>query len=149
MIEFPVLAVDPGKTTGVAHLASTDGTPHTWQLQGHLHTCCWFAECISGHAGPPPALVVCESFIINATTHKKSPQPYSMELIGVLRYLCEYHEVPFKLQTPADAKRFSTDDKLKRLGWWVPGQDHADDALRHLLLALVNARWDGVERLVD
>lgn len=42
----------------------------------------------------------------------------------------------FKLQTPAEAKAFVSNEKLKRVGWYTVGMDHGRDATRHLLLWL-------------
>ena len=60
-------------------------------------------------------------------------------MIGGLRYLAvvgdEYvGPLRFVRQTPAQAKSFGTDDKLRRLGWYTPTPGgHANDAARHLL----------------
>ena len=87
----------------------------------------------------PVEAVVCESFIItNATLTKSRGENWSLESIGALRFLCTQHEVPFVLQTPARAKSFSTDEKLKRIGWHTAGKGHATDASRHLLLYAVS-----------
>lgn len=81
--------------------------------------------------------IVCESFRINAQTHKKSFQPASLEIIGMLRYLCCEEQIEFVLQSPVEAKGFMTDSKIKSLGWWHPEDGgHATDAARHLGLYL-------------
>lgn len=83
------------------------------------------------------AEVVCESFRINAQTHKKSFQPASLEIIGALRYLCFETNNFFTLQSPAEAKGFMGDSKIKSLGWWHPENGgHSTDAARHLGLYL-------------
>ena len=98
--------------------------------------------------GQPPALVVCESFIPRPGA--KTWQPDAIETIGVLRHLCRWHRHRFELQAPADAKRFSTDAKLKRLGWYQPTEGgHANDAIRHLLLALVKHNGIDLGVLLD
>lgn len=43
-----------------------------------------------------------------------------------------------KYQSPADAKQYATDARLKAWGLWVVGSDHARDANRHMTLALLN-----------
>lgn len=76
-----------------------------------------------------------------------SRQYDALELIGWLRAMSYLCDIPFVLQTPADAKRFSTDKKLEAAGWLQPkGQDHANDALRHLLLYMVGSRLMEVPR---
>lgn len=79
-----------------------------------------------------PTVVVCERFIINVNTVGNSQAPWSLELIGVSRYLAAKHDCAFVLQTPADAKNFMKDERVKKLGWWQKGKPHANDALRHL-----------------
>lgn len=37
-------------------------------------------------------------------------------------------------QSPSNAKGVMTDDRLRRAGLWIPGKDHARDAMRHLAL---------------
>lgn len=83
-------------------------------------------------------VVVCESFVPRPGV--RTWQPDAIEMIGALRYMCFRRGVQLRLQSPAAAKSFSTNEKLKRIGWRPKG-GHASDAVRHLLLALVS---DGV-----
>src|SRR6185295_16508861 len=65
-------------------------------------------------------------------------QPDALYTIGAIRYLGKKYGFETVGQSPADAKRFSTNDKLKTLGWRSPSTGgHADDAARHLLLRAV------------
>lgn len=137
-----VLAVDPGKMTGWADWKGPDGLaagqmPHFEFLR--------FAEQLI--AGQHVSAVVCEDFIITMGTLKKSRETWSLEQIGCIRYWCDKHRVPLVMQTPAQAKAFSTDDKVQALGWWQPGLEHANDALRHLVLHLVRNRLISPEEL--
>jgi hypothetical protein len=104
-----IIAVDPGKTTGWARLNSYDSFDSGEQP---LHSTIYFIH----------------------ETLKKSRQTWSTEGIGALRYLTKVFDAEFVLQTPAAAKSFSTNDKLKKIGWYKPGKGHANDAARHLLL---------------
>jgi hypothetical protein len=131
-----ILAVDPGNMTGVAWMggfeALTPTSPQTWERTAMEAT----RQCDALLDGFIEVLVVCESFIPRPGAG--TFQPDAMYTIGALRYLAEKYGHGFELQSPADAKRFSTDAKLKSLGWYVPTPDgHANDALRHLLLAMV------------
>lgn len=139
-----VIAVDPGGTTGIAVWRGTDDIESvdlpTWDAVGFVHR----------QLEESPDLVVCESFRINAHTAKKSQDGLaSIESIGALRYLCALKEVSFELQPPSDAKSFAKDDKLKRIGWYIPGTDHCRDAQRHLLLALSRHRAVDLKRLMS
>ena len=91
--------------------------------------------------------VACESFIPRPGV--RTWQPDALEVIGALRYVCYRRGASFELQSPADAKRFSTNEKLKKLGWYHPTPGgHANDGLRHLLLALVRLRLVAAETLL-
>jgi hypothetical protein len=135
-----VLAVDPGRTTGLA----------TWIEGGH---CAWAESFdhaqrtvhgyVSGYGGDHIDLVVFEDFIISANTLKKSRagSKEAIEFIGVGRYLSRCYGIEFITQPPSDAFSFSTREKLRALGWKTPGPgDHSRSASQHLLLALVNRR---------
>ncbi|GAA2141716.1 hypothetical protein GCM10009760_26180 [Kitasatospora kazusensis] len=129
------LAVDPGLTTGWAIW----GDHHKAHGQDEPMPFLDLAEEWAALARPASVMVV-ESYRITAETVRKSRQPWSLEIIGALRWIAHRHGVDFLMQTPADAKAFGHDARLKRLGFWVPGQDHARDAYRHLALALAKHR---------
>lgn len=124
-----IIAIDPGKMTGWARL-----NPAGSFISGQqpLYDVLYFIHEMMKQGVKPE--VVCEDFIFTKETLKKSRQLYSTEGLGALRFLCEEYECNFYIQTPAAAKRFSTDEKLKRIEWFTPGKVHANDAARHLLL---------------
>jgi hypothetical protein len=138
-----VLAVDPGGTSGWA-MATLDGTAKTVRqtlifgehnpsaMADWLRTFC-------RNATMPNAehrVLVMERFTITPQTGKLSAQYDALELIGLGRYLAEWHDVEFDLtQAPGDAKAFAKNESLRNWGVWVPVQEHARDAVRHLCLA--------------
>lgn len=128
-----VVALDPGETTGVA--VWREGKWAAFQLPGWeaIETVdLWLADV------DRPDLVISEEYRISRSTLEKGRQGMtSIEQIGALRYLCKRSRTPFKTQSPADAKSFSSDGKLRALKWWTPNREHARDASRHLLLGLV------------
>lgn len=128
-----MLAVDPGKMTGLALWGPEGFSSTAWNQQdfydGIEKAVKWADE------------VVSESFIVTQQTLKKSRgDNWSLEFIGVMRFLCNRHSRPFKLQGPSDAKTFATDDKLKAAGWYTKGLDHPRDAARHLMIYLLNRK---------
>lgn len=141
-----VLAVDPGKATGIAFFEFDKevGEPvllKTWETQFEE-----FAEVIRGVLYYyPNTEVVCERFTITAQTAKNSQAPFSLEHIGVLKQIMlDYGRKTETLvmQTPTDAKNMFDNPKLKRLGYWHRGGGgHALDAIRHGLLHLVKTGW--------
>lgn len=92
--------------------------------------------------------VVAERFVISGgtVTVARGDTNWSIELIGILRYLCRKYGHEFDLQGAGDAKRLGTDKLLRRLGWWTPGSDHARDAARHLVLALARREPNDLDR---
>ncbi len=130
-----ILAVDPGKATGLAWATDYQlqaGTPPSVDSLGWHDAMDWVWE----HRQVWD-VIVCESYLITAQTLRKtrSSQNWAMEQIGILRWLAERQlHVAFVLQTPGNAKAFSTDAKLRWLDWWQAGPDHQMDAARHLLL---------------
>jgi hypothetical protein len=148
-----ILAVDPGGATGFAFW---EGSPlrienellMQWQEldDDGLTT----ARTVEQEINKGLDILVCESFSLNAGTMKKSTAGslQTIQTIGMLRWLAFVHAVPFVLQTPAAAASFSSDDKLRRLGWWKVGEEHARSATRHLILYLAQQGLIDVKRLM-
>lgn len=148
-----LIAVDPGKATGVALFTFEAGEEPVlvWSLELQQHE----------YAGPiratleqyPDAEVVCERFTINAQTVKNAQAPYSLEQIGILKQCLmdagrSADDVYF--QSPADAKAMFPNPALKKLEYWHRGgEGHALDAVRHGLLRLVKTGWKPVRLLQD
>lgn len=130
-----IVAVDPGKVTGIATYGEvfTSWQEPTWHAVDRIFGMLEYAAG-GGHALPIEA-IVCESYVITAATLRKTRgENWSLESIGALRWMSNRHGVEFVLQTPADGKRFGTDDKLRKIGWYNPTPGgHANDAARHLL----------------
>lgn len=130
-----IFGIDPGKITGYAIL-NTKRREFETEGQAKQYQFCTIVESWLELYGKQTS-VICESFIITMATAKNSQAPWSLELIGVARFLSQKYGADFKLRSPADAKRFSTNDKLKKIGWYVSGQQHLNDAKRHVLISAV------------
>ena len=94
-----------------------------------------------------PDALVCEGFVIRSNTSKLDAGAFSLttDLIGACRLLAHQAGIPFVRQTPAEAKSFATDDKLRRLGWYRPTKGgHANDASRHLLTFLAKQNYSPI-----
>jgi len=137
-----IIAIDPGKMSGgaVYRLNDQDGQPFSsWQCDFD-ELCKHMIEMGAAHRDNLD--VVSESFIITINTAKNTQATWSLELIGVARMVSRlYTGQELVLQTPAAAKRLCSDDLLKALGWYKPGQGHANDAARHLGLFLLSRGW--------
>lgn len=137
MSEF-LFAVDPGKVTGWSWWKVGDAEPVTGEDE--FDPFCSLAEgWLETHGRD--TLVIVESFIVTPQTAKKSQAPWSLEVIGVLRWLASKYRAGFEMQKPSEAKSFVSNERLRKVGWWHRGgEGHARDALRHLLLAGVRHR---------
>ena len=144
-----VLAVDPGKASGIVYMSLSDpeGTPtiiYSGESQPDQYGLV-LNTFINGWNLNEDFTIVCERFTINAQTVRNSQAPYSLEQIGVLKHLCRtnmYDPEKIVFQSPADAKNMFPNPTLKKLGTWhVGGEGHANDAMRHALLRLVKTGW--------
>jgi hypothetical protein len=149
-----VLAVDPGKATGMALFSfeSPSEPVLEWSKELEQHE---VADAIRSVLWAPEKRhqidVVCERFVINAQTVRNSQAPYSLEVIGILKQCLldngrEMDDIFF--QAPADAMTMFDNKKLKKLEYWhVGGGGHALDAIRHALLRLVKSGWKPIRLL--
>jgi hypothetical protein len=140
-----VVAIDPGVTTGIAWLQ--DGV-HIAQMLPYPQD----EDYLIAFPWAMVSRAVCESFQLGAATLKKSQAGSlsTIERIGVVRMLCRANGVALTMQSPAEAKTFDPDcSKLKRMGWYTPGPDHARSASRHLLLACTKFGVVGADQLLS
>jgi len=138
-----ILALDPGLTTGWAYHYDS-GHFESGQTD-FLETCTLVANLAATNHN---LVIVSESFLITVNTAKNTQAPWSLELIGVFRYIAQSKlGRELVLQTPANAKKFADDERLKRMGFWLPNNRHANDAARHLLLYMASAKMLTAEQL--
>lgn len=122
-----IIAVDPGNMTGVAMADLPDGKPESWEI-GDAMTAVNFVK------HKQADLIVVEDF--RPRPGIRTWQPDALHIIGALRFVAWETNTELVLQQPSDAKRFSTNDKLDRIKWYHPTEGgHANDAMRHLMLA--------------
>lgn len=147
-----VLAIDPGKMTGLAWMRQQDDkiildasieadpdeiiklirpTLKDWKPQAE---------------GQPPMRVVIEKFTINAQTAQKSQEAaWALKTIGAVEQALrdvEYPLLAVSYQKPSEAKTAFDNEKLKRMGLWHRGgAGHALDAIRHGSLYLAKVGW--------
>lgn len=132
-----ILALDPGGTTGWVLF-----DPDTGQLAGSgeargREALYQLFDGLTSYGRP--LVVVCEKYTVTARTAKLSQQTDALKIIGMLEYACAKAGIPLHEQTPAQAKLFSTDEKLTVLGWYKATEGgHTNDAIRHLLRWLIH-----------
>lgn len=143
-----VLAVDPGKASGIALFQFSTGEPELiWSGEYQQNE---YAKPIREAIYAAQTLgyaidITCERFTINAQTVKNSQAPYSLEQIGILKQIMmdnglDHEKIAF--QSPSDAKAMFPNPALKKLEYWHKGgEGHALDAIRHGLLRCVKTGW--------
>lgn len=144
-----ILAVDPGKKSGIASFTYVKGEdPEIVESGEHLMEDYDFPilnTLRNARLFEAEVSIVCERFTINAQTVKNSQAPFSLEQIGILKYLVRSEGFDIDkiiFQSPSDAKRMFPNEALKKLGYWHRGgEGHALDAIRHGLLHAVKLGW--------
>jgi hypothetical protein len=129
-----IAAFDPGNTTGLAVFADEPiNGQRLFMGQGTKEEIWQYMDFVT--AWGRPVLWVVED-TRPRPGHVATWQPSGCRMTGVIEYYACRRGERMILQSPATAKSFSTDQRLKLLTWWVPGKEHANDAARHLLLAM-------------
>lgn len=148
-----ILAVDPGKTSGIALVIWGGGPDDKPQLvvseevTAEMYASVIESALLTAGFESDKIIMVCERFVINQQTVRNSQAPYSLEQIGVLKHLCRVARFApppedIKFQAPVDAKNMFPNPALKKLEvWHRGGEGHALDAIRHALLALTRQGW--------
>lgn len=123
-----VIAFDPGGTTGVAIARITEGVPafRTFERVGLVPIYNLLYE-------ERPDHIVFEKFFYQ---RRDKVDLTPVEVIGVIKLYAALSGTEYTGLSAQQAKRFWTDDKLKKLDLWKTSQRHGMDALRHLLYYL-------------
>jgi hypothetical protein len=127
-----ILAVDPGGTTGWA--SWNDGVVEWGQIPGGVMGARSRLVELVGYVD----VLLIERYTIGERTVKFSRQSDALEITGGLKWTLGVGDLV--MQQPRDAKRLFTDERLRSLGWWARGEEHARDALRHLGFYLAKKR---------
>ena len=144
-----ILAIDPGKASGISLFEYEVGQEpkmiSTGEYQMREYAQPIRLAIASALDDKVQILIVCERFIINAQTAKNTQAPYSLEMIGVAKQIMlDYGIDPETLifQSPSDAKAMFPNPALKKLDYWfVGGEGHSLDSIRHALLRTVKLGW--------
>lgn len=152
-----VVGVDPGSSTGCLHLRDhevwdfwqAEHTDAARRLRDDLRT----ARALDGDAS---IVIACERYQSSGGPRARTHQPIAQQVIGQVRALADEYRCEFTLQTPADAKHFASNARLRTLdllwtgrdvGW--PDANDLRDATRHALLCLATRRATVYERLLE
>ena len=129
-----IVSYDTGKMTGCG-MWYPNGMPTgdvaSWAMpragaEDHMRTFIPWAD-----------LVIVEKLSITQQTVKKTRDiQEGIELVGVVKHYARLFAKEVEEQQPADVMRFADNRKLKRIGWYVAGPDHENDARRHILTVI-------------
>lgn len=139
MSELDVIAwYDPGLTTGSAIYDIAADHFRSWQsthdeLPGnvrHLHDT--YGDRLA---------VGWELYIQTPRPRPGSEAKHSVKAITLITEICETYDIPVIKGQPSSARMAkSTVVFLRRLGWYRPGQQHANDAACHLFRHLIRMK---------
>lgn len=124
-----IIALDPGLTTGYAKIGPDLGVNYH-QIHGRFNV---YTELRRAARTGEETVLVCEDWKPRAGALSEQVDPH--RIIGWAEGFAHNEGWPFVLQQAGSVKGkrpWMSDDKLRRIGWWVPGKDHARDALKHL-----------------
>lgn len=137
-----LLALDPGKTTGLVFGEYGDNGPFKIKQVEQVNVEQYF-QSLKVLSTVDPVTVVCEDFTLRRGRPMSGDQTLPMYLIGALQYVAFYNRnITLVMQTPAAAKQV-TDEHLENLGLLQTPRtkwDHANDAMRHAVLYLKNQK---------
>lgn len=119
-----IMAIDPGVTCGFATCGPEIPDNQTYQRR---NTHDEFLQVVLDFY---PDILVVEQFDY---THRDKANLTACEFIGLVKWYVERRHVDLVMQTKSYGKGYFDNEKIKKLGLYVPGMGHAMDAMRHLL----------------
>lgn len=136
-----IIAIDPGKTTGVAKMRLTDNEYKligVWQLTDPDTVWEPLKQIISeAHKRSDDVLVLCESFELRPDVAQPDETPKYI-IKDLDRFVAP--EYPIEYQMASQAKvgvppgKNGRRDRLYAFGLFQKGERHANDAIRHILV---------------
>jgi len=120
---FTVKSWDPGKATGWAEFTVDDGKITEYECgEGDLFE---IGDRLNSPQPGGDLVFIFEKYTMNA---KISQSPWSLEVIGVVKYWAEHHGAPTVQVAPSSHKTLVGSDGVRRAKLWTPGKPHANDA---------------------
>lgn len=124
-----VTSLDPGGTTGIVTALITEARTAVVVRQHPFTESELYTELTFGK----PDYIICETFEYRNKS-RAGLVLRSRDLIGIVNLYDQTHdECRLFMQSPAQAKGFFTNDKLKKMEIYPVGVPHGRDALRHFM----------------
>lgn len=151
-----MIGVDSGDSTGVFALRDA---AWIWRYQGKPSVVLreldlWLRCYVSTYPGDDVA-IACERFQASGQRGARTHQPTAQNVIGQVESIAAAYDCHFMLQSPADAKRFFTNERLRRHDLYTcaadvnaPDARDVNDAARHAVLYLAREHATVFERLL-
>ena len=131
-----IIAVDPGKTVGIA--IYHDGNFSALQLPAR-DAVAFISGAVDGfvEGGHLPTIAV-ERFTSGTGPRRAvSAQADATDVIGAMYDISVRHLLDLRRSSAADAKAIAPDERLRQLLWFIEAMPHANDGARHLWLTII------------
>lgn len=138
-----VMWVDPGKITGLAWQRVTPlplglgRSVDFWTSEDEFQPLAEFIDGIAHQWGPRLA-IGWEHFTVDGSTHKKTAAPWSLEMIGAVRFIAGRHRCHVLPPAQPDDRKPASRDMIQRAGWEYHGKD-SFAACQHLMAYLLKS----------
>lgn len=139
LLRNPLLAIDPGETTGIAIWDPSSSVILLTQLDtshiGQGFDALWAIINYMSLDKPRLQHVRYEDYRVygHMTNQHAFSHLHTARVIGAIEVACHLAQVPSSCALAVHAKAFWTDEKLEMCGLYNKGLKHARDAERHLL----------------
>ena len=126
-----LLSLDPGHTTGWAYWEDDNLVEFGQIKTKDMHEGIDNLTALIDRLNPP--VVVFEDYRVYKWKSKQHEwsELHTPKLIGAIQTICYQLGIEHFKQPAHIAKTFATDKKLKEWDFWIEGQPHCRDAIRH------------------
>lgn len=127
-----IFGIDPGVHVGLLRYHLMSGQVEMTVMEGLENAGRWLEDRLD--VGDISAT---ERYTATSGSVRRTFQPETLEVIGMVRWLSYKTAGVYLLQTAAEAKKVASNDVLKALGWWRAGDpDHVRRAAAQGAFAL-------------
>ena len=125
-----IISIDPGETNGLCIAKQDELSCWTLERIDAVKSAELF-EILESEANV--SLVIFETYRLYGSKAKTmiGNEFLTSQTIGVIKYICDKRNI-YYMDSPAANKTFWSNDRLKKLGLYVP-IEHKRDAIRHFL----------------
>lgn len=138
-----IFGIDPGVHVGLVRYELLTGKIEMTVCEGLEKAGCWLEDRVD--VGD---VLATERYNATSGSTRRTFQPETLEVIGMVRWLAYKTTGVFLLQTAAEAKKAAPNDVLQTFGWWRKGDpDHVRRAAAQAAYALFRLRPETFEKM--